>query len=759
MVLRAESTAMTSATWRHVVAWPGPRMLLLLLLLSVHTAADAATGPTYAQRLQLASRLTRGATADPTSSLTAPDVVNLLTLSSATVQQAVLASATTLSSPSSTGSSSDVGAGASGAEVCANDTIATIMALTQRQMWAVRMVDAAGKPKPGILDGNFVWPGAYDMCFSIRSDITGNQSSQFSGQYCTATVPIAPAPQGSFFPIVLSIGLCVPSTCSSTDMTSLLTDVFVLLNTSLTVQVTCPEKDKPLDTKAKVAIAICSVLLAMMVAGTVLDILFIQMPKWRSQEVLAYIANGSDILDERQPLLHNQPAKVFVPKPGFVSKFLIAFSIYTNGSKLLSTRQPPGSLTCIHGIRFLSMTWVVLGHSFMFPLSSAENAGRYLSAFIQRWTAQAITSATVSVDSFFALSGLLVAYLTLKEMKKRNGKLNWFMFYFHRFWRLTPAYMLVIMVYTCLSPYWGDGPLWPATLGDRDNCNSYWWRNLLYINNLVHTEQMCLGQSWYLANDMQFYILSPLILLPLFYLPLLGLGSAMVFMLVSAITPGILTMRDSLPPGIVAKIDGNFTNTMDYMDFYVKPYNRMGPYVVGMLAGYFLYRNDCRLKINKIVNLCAWAVAAACALAVLYGLYGASTGSPVTLATSAFYNAVQRHVWGACVCWVVVACVTGNGGFVNTILSWPAFVPLSRLTYCIYLLHLMMMELYLLNSDTTFYMNDINVVMFFLSILVVSYMAATVASLAFEAPMMGLEKVLLHRETPDEASKADVQSR
>lgn len=68
--------------------------------------------------------------------------------------------------------------------------------------------------------------------------------------------------------------------------------------------------------------AICSFLLAMMLAGTVLDILFIQMPKWRSQEVLAYIANGSDILDERQPLLHNQPAKVFVPKPGRLKVYL-----------------------------------------------------------------------------------------------------------------------------------------------------------------------------------------------------------------------------------------------------------------------------------------------------------------------------------------------------------------------------------------------------------------------------------------------------
>ena len=38
---------------------------------------------------------------------------------------------------------------------------------------------------------------------------------------------------------------------------------------------------------------------------------------------------------------------------------------------------------------------------------------------------------------FISFSGLLVAYLTLKEIKKRGGvkKMNWGMFYFHRFWR------------------------------------------------------------------------------------------------------------------------------------------------------------------------------------------------------------------------------------------------------------------------------------------------------------------------------------
>ena len=65
---------------------------------------------------------------------------------------------------------------------------------------------------------------------------------------------------------------------------------------------------------------------------------------------------------------------------------------------------------------------------------------------------------------------------------------------------------------------------------------------------------------------------------------------------------------------------------------------------------------------SQMVNLSLWAVATACALAVVYGLYEASNGHPVTLSTSALYNAMSRPVWGACVAWVVIACVTGNGG-------------------------------------------------------------------------------------------------
>jgi len=65
---------------------------------------------------------------------------------------------------------------------------------------------------------------------------------------------------------------------------------------------------------------------------------------------------------------------------GALGEFLMCFSLYTNGYKLLSTKQPPGSLKCLHGIRFLSLTWVILGHTLVFSLNSVGKSVLCLKA-------------------------------------------------------------------------------------------------------------------------------------------------------------------------------------------------------------------------------------------------------------------------------------------------------------------------------------------------------------------------------------------
>ena len=44
--------------------------------------------------------------------------------------------------------------------------------------------------------------------------------------------------------------------------------------------------------------------------------------------------------------------------------FLLCFSVIKNTKTVLSTSNPPGAITAVHGIRTISMWWVVLGHTF-----------------------------------------------------------------------------------------------------------------------------------------------------------------------------------------------------------------------------------------------------------------------------------------------------------------------------------------------------------------------------------------------------------
>lgn len=55
-------------------------------------------------------------------------------------------------------------------------------------------------------------------------------------------------------------------------------------------------------------------------------------------------------------------------------------------------------------------------------------------------------------------------------------------FYLHRIWRITPPYMIILMITATLSKYFGDGPLFPDGY-EYKSCKSTWWTNLLYINN------------------------------------------------------------------------------------------------------------------------------------------------------------------------------------------------------------------------------------------------------------------------------------
>lgn len=74
-----------------------------------------------------------------------------------------------------------------------------------------------------------------------------------------------------------------------------------------------------------------------------------------------------------------------------------------------------------------------------------------------------------------------------------------------------------------------------------------------------------------------------------------------------------------------------------FEQLYDKPWLRIGPYLVGMATGYFLYKTDCTISVSRKMALLGWCVS----ILTLFGLvYGIGRGG-LRIPASALY--VSNH--------------------------------------------------------------------------------------------------------------------
>ncbi|XP_012942470.2 O-acyltransferase like protein [Aplysia californica] len=324
-----------------------------------------------------------------------------------------------------------------------------------------------------------------------------------------------------------------------------------------------------------------------------------------------------------------------------------------------------------------------------------------------------VDHAASSLPGVWALSrGFLVSYLKLKPWMEKGRRVNWRLFYFHRIWRLTPPNLLTLVFFTGFLKFFGSGETWFSTMPvDEENCEKYVWTNVLYVNNIVHTESMCMGQTWYLATDMQFYLVSPLLFVPFYYNMYAGLAVCGTVLLSSWIVTGVLSLNRGWVASDFAM--GHTNPQADrFTDYYLAPNTRVGPFVIGILAGYLMARHGGQIAIQWYVVVIGWAVAVATGLAVVYGIHGDITAKdPSSTEVAALYNALSKSVWAVAISWVVIACASGYGGPVNWLLSWKPLIVLSRLSYLGYLIHPYIMYIYFGNQGAAFLLNDSNMEM------------------------------------------------
>jgi hypothetical protein len=326
-----------------------------------------------------------------------------------------------------------------------------------------------------------------------------------------------------------------------------------------------------------------------------------------------------------------------------------------------------------------------------------------------------------------------------------------------------------MLVYYKMWVFLGFGPFavrFQQSINER--CEGSWWSELLYTMNFVpfDSDKVCMGWTWYLGDDMIFFIITMLIL-PAYYFKRIY-GWLMVGF-ITAISFGLtiwLVLQHNLS---VYVFDKHYT---DYSYWaYSKPYTRIPAYFVGVVAAWILRDMEGRGLTHNSQPYAAIGRKTACGITVVsvavllflifititdFGDHKNSWG-PVA---SVLYILLSRPLWAAAFAAITLLCYYECLPITNEILSHAAWAPLARLTYGAYLCHPLVIKLaagtsleyYTFSGLDLFYRAAGNCVM--------AFSGAVVLWVLVERPAMSLmsgARKSTRRTVPEETQKHSAQ--
>ncbi|XP_001946627.2 nose resistant to fluoxetine protein 6 [Acyrthosiphon pisum] len=660
-------------------------------------------------------------------------------------------------------------------------------ALRRGSFWAAKMADASGRYSSQLFFGNDFWLGSHTLCKELQNKATNQYVPPFEAKFYVAKLAIKLHDQLTPRTRLISLGLCMPKDCSSTEVQNM---------------VSVPKEDsesnyrsysvlnvRPVpgtytlwsDSKFQILLIVVGLVTILTIVGSGYEMILEGRKgrEFKKRQIVQGNNNESDskvefTLDKMQAIEKMQNMKGCgndngnLDEPDMLFKvsrneqILLAFSAVSNGRKILHCGPAPSeSLTCVHGLRFLSLAWVIMVHTYLQVFSIAEN--KMLRTLTERnFMFQTVSNATFSVDTFFFISGLLVTYLYYKTTNKkdgpevavsrtpkcsssilRNDTIKFFKLLGYRFIRLTPAYMIVLLMAEVSSRWLRNNSVFEPENNNHISCADYWWRNMLYINSLYPRNEMCMLWSWYMSNDTQFYVLAVILLL----VSARHFKGAVIGLVAFLIGSWVVTIFVAVHYNFRARIEEPF-GLFDQL--YDKPWSRLGPYLFGMFAGWFLFVTKCKVKMSFLTVVLGWSLSLFSLAYLVYGLHVVH----LDLAGSALYASVGHSAWGAALAWIVIACCTGHGGCVNSALSCRLLQPLSRLTYCAYLVHPIIMTMTNFQMDGPLHLHNLITMILYFGNAVASFLLSFFISLTFEAPVVNLLKIML---SPPQVKKTSME--
>ncbi|XP_063065794.1 O-acyltransferase like protein [Engraulis encrasicolus] len=646
--------------------------------------------------------------------------------------------------------------------------------------YAVLMYDAFGKLGSNVEAGNVNWPGSLHECLSVAAP-------HFNGQYCQ--VFLKQEDIGYF------VGICVPDSCMEDDVETLVLDdmlewrggsliplvpsVFLSEPSVSVIWTQCRgPHNPPIQPFTVICLCVCCVMVLLPLVAS----LYVALVKWRGRREVSPSPNtpltsdpglygslvsngGSPATDQPDSASVEEAASNTDGKTGkecstksCLLSCLQSLSLQGASSSVCGGVLGSSSGSCsragasssssilsypsLNGIRILSLLWIISGHSVQLTSWTNLDNAKQWRADVERdpfYVFAFSGPVYLAVDTFMLLGGLLSAKSLLALIQRSDDKLNPELvahFLFKRFKRVQPLHLFVVCLAVGLYSVVPQGAFWIIADDQLHDCQRYWWSNLLLVNNLLTTTNICAPWTWYLSIDFQFYITTPILISIYRWNQKVLVGVSGILFVFSCLSGAFLTAILHLPVHQPTTL--LYKSYFQY--YYNKPYTRYGPYLVGILAGIYMASKSGHFVKHQWQAAVGWL----CSLSVMAALVGLAyylrEVPPGPSLPHALYQGVHRTLWALAVSWIILACEEGYGGFVGRFLSMRGWVPLSNISFACYLIHPVLIILYNGKQETTIHYTDLNFFYLFLGHTAFTVCLGYVLTALIEKPFLFLKR-------------------
>nr|XP_042899730.1 nose resistant to fluoxetine protein 6-like [Parasteatoda tepidariorum] len=191
----------------------------------------------------------------------------------------------------------------------------------------------------------------------------------------------------------------------------------------------------------------------------------------------------------------------------------------------------------------------------------------------------------------------------------------------------------------------------------------------------------------------------------------------------------------------------SYLNLDDWFFYAVKGYTpihfHLPTCAIGLIVGYILATK--RGHIPEHINAIGWFLSFMTFFTMMTLTYKWNQGIHALpdVFVSTLYGSTHRLAWGLCLAFITLSCTWGQGGIINSILSWEGFVSFSRLTYMVYLINYGLMYIYYGFVRQPMIFGHRAMIFLFFNNMFLSFLTALVLVLIFESPFTELNKVFL----------------